>query len=165
MRRRLSRIWWTLKCLSTVTAILSFLVWLPNRTFAVRYVWPTPPLEGSGIWLGDGCFGHCGYVIIKPNPRMPWHVPPPTGLSIGEPLEDCDDPWLGTRVGVFGVRVCNFPASIPLAVFGLAASILWWRDLRRSPTGYCESCGYNLTGLPESVCPECGCATRPEKGG
>ena len=42
--------------------------------------------------------------------------------------------------------------SLTLAVAILRA----WRRARRVQTGYCSKCGYNLTGLPESRCPECG---------
>ena len=34
--------------------------------------------------------------------------------------------------------------------------------VRRGPTGHCEQCGYDLRGLPEPRCPECGTPFDPE---
>jgi hypothetical protein len=39
-----------------------------------------------------------------------------------------------------------------IMVFGAAA----WRRTRRRRTGYCQKCGYVLTGNASGVCPECG---------
>ena len=53
----------------------------------------------------------------------------------------------------------NSCGEIPLYVFFLATAIptiiLWRRD-RRHPPGYCQKCGYDLTGNVSGVCPECG---------
>lgn len=37
-----------------------------------------------------------------------------------------------------------------------------WRFARRRP-GHCISCGYDLTGIPAGLCPECGAAVAPVK--
>ncbi len=55
--------------------------------------------------------------------------------------------WLGT--------VVNIPLWIPLVVLAVLTAVLWSRD-RRPPKGFCQRCGYNLTGLTEPRCPECG---------
>jgi hypothetical protein len=39
------------------------------------------------------------------------------------------------------------------------------RRLRRTATGLCPSCGYNLTGNVSGVCPECGHAASASPGG
>ena len=36
------------------------------------------------------------------------------------------------------------------------------RVRRRTPMGFCTECGYNLSGLPEPRCPECGTPFNPE---
>ena len=36
----------------------------------------------------------------------------------------------------------------------LATLAVWW-FMPKYPRGHCRRCGYNLTGLTESRCPEC----------
>ena len=38
-----------------------------------------------------------------------------------------------------------------------------WRRAKRGTLGTCLSCGYNLTGLVEPRCPECGTTTTPDR--
>ena len=35
-------------------------------------------------------------------------------------------------------------------------TLLVWRFVPKFPRGHCRRCGYNLTGLAEARCPECG---------
>ena len=49
----------------------------------------------------------------------------------------------------------------PTALFSLLP-VIWMirRIRRRRPPGYCQRCGYDLTGNDTGRCPECGCATK-----
>ena len=60
--------------------------------------------------------------------------------------------------------------NVPLyAVFAVVAipTLLVWRFVPKFPRGHCRRCGYNLTGLTEARCPECGesLGGRPLPGG
>ena len=48
---------------------------------------------------------------------------------------------------------------IPLYALFLAVAIptlFVWRFVPKFPRGHCRRCGYNLKGLTEARCPECG---------
>ena len=154
MRRRLSSAGRLVKWASTGLTVFSCLVWLPNQSMTLRYVWKGPT-DGRGIWIGGGCVGYFAWVPLRSVP--PSYVPPRLGASLGEPFAEDRNLWIGTSADNFLCdRICKFPASIPLAAFGLLAAILWRYDLRRFPAGHCFTCGYNLTGNVSGICPECG---------
>ena len=49
--------------------------------------------------------------------------------------------------------------TVPLYAVFIAVAIptlLVWRFVPKFPRGHCRRCGYNLTGLTEARCPECG---------
>ena len=51
---------------------------------------------------------------------------------------------------------------VVLGLLCVGVAVLWWRALRKVHRDYpaCESCGYNMTGLPGvRACPECGATT------
>lgn len=59
----------------------------------------------------------------------------------------------------FTVILAGFPMLIPAAI-SHRLSRRWWAP---PPPGHCQSCGYNLTGLTENRCPECGQAFTPRR--
>lgn len=59
---------------------------------------------------------------------------------------------------VFPTRVVwyvGIPLWLPLLGAAIPTAILWRRDRRPAP-GYCQGCGYDLTGNVTGACPECG---------
>ena len=86
-----------------------------------------------------------GAVQVGFGMRMepPFHVEPHgSGLSL----------WNKWRL-----RSANY--TIPFYALFLASAIptlLVWRFVPKFPRGHCRRCGYNLTGLTEARCPECG---------
>lgn len=59
----------------------------------------------------------------------------------------------------------GIPLWVPFLLAALPTAWLWWRDRRRTPSGHCPHCGYNLTGNTTGICSECGSAVRDEPGG
>lgn len=48
------------------------------------------------------------------------------------------------------------PLWIPALLLAVLTTVLFWHNLRKTSPENCKNCGYNLTGLPEPRCPECG---------
>ncbi len=49
---------------------------------------------------------------------------------------------------------CGIPLWMPLVVTAILTAIMFYRDRRRIPPGYCQKCGYDLTGNESGICPE-----------
>jgi hypothetical protein len=75
--------------------------------------------------------------------------------------------WTLGRAAPPGVDV--WPVAIPggiAVIFVVVSAAMFWRYNREGPKlrrlqGRCEKCGYDLRGLPEPRCPECGTAFTP----
>ncbi len=70
---------------------------------------------------------------------------------------------LPSRVFVHSVGAWGLSSILSLVVLTLSRYI--GVITANSPHGCCSNCGYNLRGLKMNRCPECGCATKPVKGG
>ena len=93
-----------------------------------------------------------------PVARVDWADPQKLelGLSAGPGAGNCR------------IIAAAFPFWVPLILFvAYPATVLIsrltrrWRRRRRRRRGECVKCGYNLTGLPEPRCPECGTSVWP----
>lgn len=71
---------------------------------------------------------------------------------------DCD--WGGTRaMRKETVALCFGLAAVPLFTVGIVCLHL---ASRRPPAGVCFACGYDLSGVPDPRCPECGRCHQPQ---
>lgn len=60
-----------------------------------------------------------------------------------------------TALQGWAINDVNIELWVPILVLGLVAARLWKIDRVKKP-GSCTKCGYDLTGLAASACPECG---------
>lgn len=56
------------------------------------------------------------------------------------------------------MKAIVLPLWIPFFLIGIPTALLWRIDRRRTRSGRCTTCGYDLTGNVSGRCPECGTA-------
>lgn len=86
---------------------------------------------------------------------------PAAGLSLHEQPQPLRDPWY-RRLFPRGYSL-NQNSGVAMPVYPLAALALglgMWLRVRRPAPGRCAACGYDLTGLKDGPCPECGTLPR-----
>ncbi len=105
------------------------------------------------LWIEfrDGPFlgVHAGALEYLPHSGSPW---------TGQWAVSCLRHWAGLRFALVGVMESDeitLPLIYPFAAVALP-TLLVWRFVPKFPRGHCRRCGYNLTGLTEARCPECG---------
>ena len=82
--------------------------------------------------------------------------------SLMTPLARIDFGFGNLNQWMFGAPVPSASmrmVMIPIYALFLAVALptlLVWRFVPKFPRGHCRRCGYNLTGLREARCPECG---------
>jgi hypothetical protein len=146
MRRR-SRTTRALKWVGTALCVASFAAWPVSVRVDCGYVsdafasgcglsygfywigWYGRPVRGCGLWCK--------------------RVDPPVHSEFSLPDHT-------TNTG--GGGTIWIPAKFGSLLIVLPTALLWWLDRRRIPVpaGYCEECGYDLTGNVSGRCPECG---------
>lgn len=151
MSEKRFRCWYRLKWVGLSTCLIVALLWVltvgrwgPGYRFA----------SGLHVGIGNGKVAafteihdyKVGYYVscfVNPDDYMVIKMASLATIRSGVPTPT----WGGRAVAV----------SLPwfFLLIGFLTFILWRLD-RRYTAGYCQKCGYNLRGLPEPRCPECG---------
>ena len=135
--RRSRRLRLRLKWLVAAAAALSMLLFIVKSLYSQGLTWAR-----SGRLIGI----QSGDLLLGYDPTCP------DGL-----VEHGHDPYYWAPAA--GSSVASIPlwpfeaAFFPLA---FAAAWLFWKDMRYHIPGLCPKCGYDMTGLADGPCPECG---------
>ena len=175
MKRRLFNL---VAFLSLVLFVASAVLWLRSY-FVAQYLGygflsaANPNISDDNVELG--CKGGRVYVLCYANsflrsfarrPGFRWGSFP--GVFIQPPSYPTDSPkWLMNMFGIGwnpyapnSIGSLIFPAWILVALSAVLPAIWMCRRYRSRPPriGFCQKCGYNLTGNVSGICPECGTA-------
>ena len=158
MRRRSPRRR-TLKWVGAAACALLVVAWGTSFRFGVSW----QPSDGCEIQAGAGCLWLCATPFRTNQSSWPTIYDPTAQPRWRRWLDRCLYVPSGQTRGTWGQ--CFVAPLWCLALVALIPTVfLWWRD-RRIPPGFCERCGYNLTGNVSGRCPECGTAIVTEEKG
>jgi len=137
---------------TTLTPVV-LILWLTSIIAYIR----VPHAKGEAFALGNGSFILHSGVSTAGTPltlQAQWHW---AGLTAGE-FSTQSATWTG---GVTATSRCFaiWPMLVSLAIVTV---ILWLLIPKRIPPGYCQKCGYDLTGNVSGICPECGTPIKSE---
>lgn len=131
------------------TAYLDGIVLYNGRLHIGGLYWPGQEAQRQGIGFGWGGFYFHHEVMMQE---------PPCRDRMGLPPVDRDARF---PVATWNLRLPLLPMALLFAAYPVIAFIRGpARRWRRRRKGLCVKCGYDLTGLPEPRCPECGSSIR-----
>ncbi len=84
-----------------------------------------------------------------------------TDKMLSAPVSADAHVWGLTQWNMWGLDRASTITFISFPLYALFTAVavptlLVWRFVPKFPRGHCRRCGYNLTGLTEARCPECG---------
>ncbi len=146
LRRKLLRVH-GLICLSIITVWIVSTIWtlsVTTRPIQVSFMWGAVYVFGSGEFndLQLETEGHFSIVRSRNVHVFSW---PHFVLEPWRPHPARQTSWS-----------FSIPFWLPLIVVAVRWNILERRAFHRATIGHCLRCGYDLHGLSDSVCPECG---------
>lgn len=146
---------WMLSIASLAGALLCIIIFLVSGCY--RCIW----LNGTKEY-GIGARGGAFIVFWQPtSPRVPGVQPAvPAGFSIERDAISFALAWWPESGLNFPLKYISIPLLIIFATsvaFGLPGGYVWLRHRRQHQIAEtCEACGYDLRGLQDKRCPECG---------
>jgi hypothetical protein len=153
---RLSRKLRICKWVGTVGCVLIAVAFVASGWGSLSYTWAS---EEHAIGL-----------LLSEHGLLTCHVSQSVfgGGSTGWSLSPAPDPrwrgyqrsWARLPSTIFSaphdLYILDLPLWLPFLVLLIPTPLLWWRDWRKPPPGFCTCCGYDLTGNVTGACPECG---------
>lgn len=105
--------------------------------------------------------------LLLESQAPPATAPPPAPqvIRIPGPMKWWDPRTLDWRprlhrIKPMPVMTCKVPLWLLFTLAACITGLLWWLQPRFHGGGCCRVCGYDLSGLSGSVCPECGRAMK-----
>ena len=151
-RRRLKWAGLAATLLLAATMVASYRYW-PSYTWLQM---KAGHLSDVGIVSGGCYFGRIEIPIGElPNRPQGWHFYKRHNPSRSRILAWSPAVWLPLYEASGQSWALVLPLWMPLIVFAIPTSILFYRDHKPQPW-QCPKCRYDLRGLEGGVCPECG---------
>ena len=135
-----------LKWTGLIVSAALLIVWLSSGHFEIHRGGPT------GLSYGL----HSGTCWISHSDIDYSNAP---GFDLSDVLPKQSYPWEWGFTFLYrdiSMWILQIPLWAPPLITAAITTVIWRRDARMSKVGACKQCGYDLSGLSNNACPECG---------
>ena len=163
--------------LSLLLCVASVVLWIKSYSVAQVLLYGFPSAVNPNIaedFVGIGWSNGVVYLVCFPSVintignrhGFQW-LTPPHKIPLGQSYPTPSPQWLMSVSGIgwnahnlYNMYTMFFPAQIPVILTAVLPALWIIRRYRPRPPriGFCQKCGYNLTGNVSGICPECGTA-------